>query len=184
MLLLACLFCSIIGASNAWFVVSDPNRIEINVLIEDLKLSLYQNSVASANKIDTLDKSSYVTLAGPIEPDVKENLTLILKNEDASGGSRYVRFKFDVMVSGTTTALSGVTISGFDETSNDANKFSKVDDYYYYTGTGSTPTAMVKNAQATMLTGFTIPYSSMKDLKHSESLKIVLTIETSANGSF
>ncbi len=184
MMLLTCLFFSVIGASKAWFVVSDPNRIEINVLIEDLQLSLYQNSIAPANKIDTLSKNSYITLSGPIESDVSESLTLILKNEDASGGSRYVRFKFEVMVSGTDTALSGVTISGSDETKNDANIFSYINNYYYYTGTDSIPTSMDSNDQATMLTGFTIPYSSMKNLKHSESLKIVLTIETSATSSF
>ena len=184
MIILTCLFLSAIGSANSWFVLSNPNRIQMEILIEDLRLSVYQNSVAASNKIDPLNKNSFISLSGPIDPDKTEELTMIIKNEDVSGGSRFVRFKFEVMVSGTTTPLSGVTISGFDETSNDSNKFSEINGYYYYTGTGNIPIAMVQNAQATMFTGFKIPYSSMKDLKHSESLKIVLTIETSTSSTF
>lgn len=181
-LLLTCLFISIISSSNAWFVISDPNRIQMDVLIEDVKFTVYQNSVSEANKINPLNKESYVTIDGIVEPDIEKELTLILKNEDQSGGSRYVRFKFEVMVSGTTTALSGVSITGYDETTIETNKFTKIGDYYYYCGTGNYMIPMEQDDQATMLTGFTVPYSAMKDLTHSESLKIVLTIETSDEG--
>jgi len=177
MIILTCLFLSAIGSANSWFVVSNPNRIQMEIMIEDLRLSVYQNSVAQSNKIDPLNKNSFISLSGPIEPDKTEELTIIIKNEDVSGGSRYVRFKFEVMVSGTTTPLSGVTISG-------ENGFSSINEYYYYTGSDSIPQEMQQNNQATMLTGFKIPYSSMKDLKHSESLKIVLTIETSTSSTF
>ena len=184
MLLLTCLFISIISSSGAWFVISDPNRIQIEVLIEDLKLTVYQNSVSESNKINPLNKNSYITLNGVIRPDEEKGLTLILKNDDQSGGYRYVRFKLDVVVSGTTTPLSGVTLGGYDEIAIDSNKFSKNEGYYYYCGTGGFMVPMQQNDQATMLTGFTIPYSAMRNLTHSESLKIVLTIETSEDGLF
>ena len=170
--ILLCLLLGVVNPVNAWFTDAHKNGVKIVVDIGDLKLKLYQNSKSTANEIftneDNLANSTtqYVTLSGEIKPDTNVGLTLILSNEDQGSASMFVRYKFELYRrTQTTDVLLTTNLSGFTAQSGSQKgfKLNTTDGYYYYKNTTGENALFEKNATATIMTGFTVPYSAFVD---------------------
>ena len=95
-----------------------------------------------------------------------EPLTLILSNEDQGSASMYVRYKFELYKrTQTTDVLLTTTLAGYTAQSSSQKgfKLNTTDGYYYYKDTAGANTLFEKNATATMMTSFTVPYSAFVD---------------------
>ena len=170
--ILLCLLLGVVNPVNAWFTDSHKNGVKIVVDIGDLKLKVYQNSKATANEIFTNEDNvanetnQYVTLSGEIKPDTAVGLTLILSNEDQGSASMYVRYKFELYRrTQTTDVLLTTNLAGFtaQSTTQKGFKLNTTDGYYYYKDTTGANALFEKNATATMMTSFTVPYSAFVD---------------------
>ena len=192
--LLICLFCTIVGSTNSWFMMSSYSPgIQVQIDIRQLQLKVYQGSVSSENEITVLSEADdNIVLSGKIVPGVAKNLTLILKNEDTSSNSLYVRFKFELFAisvdenGDATTTIVPCTLSGFTAPAGANNGFVLSGGYYYYQNSSGNNVKFTSNSQATMLTSFTVPVSSFASsgLNGNETLKIVLTVEGAVSTSF
>lgn len=188
--ILACLLFAFMGVTNSWFTQGENKKINLIINISNIKIVVYQQEETEKRKIvpydDKTGDPSYVNL-GNIEilPDQNYNLTLTIKNEDTGASSVYLKYKLQFYISGyeTDTPLD-VNITGFDTPSSTKAGFvyNSADGYYYYRGTDGTNQKFASNTEATIITNFSIPYSSFVDenlnpVYNGEIIKLVLTVE-------
>ena len=195
-----------VNGTNAWFTAKHNNGVQIEVDVGNLKLKVYQNTIADANEIysnalnETYETDNvgttnpkYVTLGGEIVPGEPIDLVLILANKDAGSTSMFVKFKFELYVRGVDgdTLLNNVSIAGYDEPTETAGGFVKnANGYYYYQDNAGNNKLLNRTEDAVMLKAFTVPVDCfMNDdgtmvYTNSESVYIKLTVDASVNSTF
>ena len=192
------LFVSSVSFVNAWFITSHNKGIQIVINLSDMNLSLYQKfgnveTLLNTNKENVgAETPSYITLSNnEIVPDVENELNLILENSDAGSGI-YLRYSLKLIAQGvefdqqSQRYVKKETIIPIELNLGDG--IVENNDYYYYgivdeNGNLTDSTFFEKvgdtAARLTLLTGFTVPYSSFKQMEGSETLKLVLSVEGS-----
>ena len=203
--ILICVFLTCVGGTNSWFT-SHVNNVEILVDIGDLKLSVYQdiNSVKTklitnqeeAEKYDG-PKSNYVVLNKSIAPDEEIDLILTLSNEDAGTSSMYIRYKLEVYSRGVDgDTLLDVNLNGYTEPSTEGQGqagfvYDQASGWYYYKDKNSTSNALfAKDATASLMTSFTIPYSNFVEtdgdriITNSDTVYLKLIVDASVFQNF
>ena len=205
-IILICLFMGAINETNAWFTAKHNNGVQIQVDVGNLKLKVYQNSVANANEIysnalnntyetDNLGTTNpkHVTLSDEIIPGDPVDLVLILANKDAGSTSMFVKFKFEVYVRGVNgdTLLNNISIDGYDEPTETAGGFVKnPNGYYYYQDNAGNNILLNRTDDVVVMKTFTVPLDCfIKDdgtmvYTNSESVYIKLTVDASTNFTF
>lgn len=198
LVILMSLLLIVVNPVNAWFTDAKQNGIAIEVELGNLNLKLYQNSIADANEILTnadngkATTKKYIALNQEIVPDVEVPLNLILANKDQGSASMYVRYKFALYQRGVSQDKEITTeIIGFTAKTDEAGGFVKNDDgFYYYQDKTGANTLFIKNASATLLTHFVVPYSQFMDangnilIKNSETIYIKLIVQASVYQNF
>ena len=175
-IVLMSLFLSVVGFSNSWFAVSMDStdtsgiRVELNISSQ-LAWNVYQRTDSTDRK---LGEDSYIELSGEIVPDTEYPVTLVLKEEDLSNNTAYLRYKIDFVTHNGTT-ISPVTINLQENEEN----LVKDDDGYYYYRSNSANAELPKGAELILMESFSIPLETFDSLQNSESIKIVLTVEAS-----
>lgn len=199
LVILMCLLLGVVAPANAWFTDNDMQGVKIVVEVGDLKVKLYQNSIADANEISTNiantenNTNKYISLSTEIKPDVPVDLVLWLANKDLGSTAMFVRYKFQIFVrpAGVDTEIDGVTISGYDAPSGSTNGFvDGQDGYYYYKNSSGSNVLFAQNAQAKIMQKFTVPFSAFIDSDgdmintNSETIYLKLTVEASVSSNF
>lgn len=207
LVILVCLLLTIVTPVNSWFGDYSNNGVIVSVDIGDLKLKLYQNSVADANEVysnnvnnDYISDNSnqtqpkYLVLNGEIVAGEPVDLMLILANRDLGSASMYVRFKFEIYVRGASgdTKINGVTLIGYDVPNATVNGF--VEDistgYYYYKNSSGENALLGKGQSTTLMKKFQIPLSCFVGddgtmiYSNCESVYFKLVIDASVNKNF
>ena len=193
-IILICVFMGVVGKTNSWFTAKHQDGVQIEVVIGNLLLKIYQitgtngeNSreiYSDQKNAELKTDTQYVELSGEIKPDTDITLNLKLANEDQGATSMYVKFKFEVFKRGTLSDENlYATIKGFDAPTQNTKGFVKNGDYYYYQNTSGN-VQMEKNETAIMMQSFSIPYSSFLDdngdiANGSDTIYIKLTVDTS-----
>ena len=185
--LLVALLCSI-NITGAWFSSGDGLKVECTVTIGKFNLQLWQNEVNTGTRVysSTENATSYLDLSNAgankiILPDTSYGLTLKLYNADKGTSSFKLRYKINFIVCGKTsdTTLNNVTITGVD------SSFTKSGDWYYYGSSSTSLNEFKYQTSATLITGFSIPYSEFyaKGL-NGENLKVELIVDCTSNSTF
>ena len=208
LIILVCLSLGVLGSTNAWFTDTFKQGVQIEIVVANLNLRVYQkegttereiNTIAENTKVETDNDNStnpqYVSVSGEFEPDVPVGLQLILKNEDIGSASMYVRFKLQMFKRGVSSdvevpievggngILEGYT-KGFMKVAGDSSG------YYYYQDSTKTNVTFDTGETAIMMQNFTVPYTSFIDsagnmlITGSDTVYLKLTVEASINNDF
>lgn len=187
MILLICLFMSLINNSNSWFTQKNTSKLKFDIVVSDLNASIEQ--VVGAETI-TLSAENYINFSGKIYPDVQNSLNVQIRNKDAGTPILYLRYKLELYaVSGNGDKKIPINVAKTAPTSS-KNGFNSVNvggqEYFVYQNVSGTNVKLDSAVDesgfvAQMFEGFTIPMASFLEsaLLGGETLKLVLTIETS-----
>ena len=178
---------------NSWFTQSHNDGVEIYVELSDIMLNVYQKIGSQNTLLTPINEevdASHVILAGAIIPDEQNSLELVLGNDNKGSSPVYVKFSFELYARGIDSdKLIATTISGYTaQTSSSAGFRYSTDGYYYYADATGKAAKLAANSTIDLMSGFEVGYDSLYvnggllDLA-SESLYIVLTIDSSINGS-
>ena len=175
MILLASLLLLYFNTSGAWFT-SQGNLIISTININSRKLTVHQNSVSNP----ALSETNNINFSGKIMPGDTNNLTLILKNDDAGTDDFYIRYKFETFIAGTNVKVNS-TILGNGSSFKNING----DGWYYYTGATNAAALFKTKGNYNLLTGFSISLEGILDHYNSDTVTIKLTLEgASSVGAF
>ena len=197
--ILVSLLLSCVGITNAWFTSEKQNGVKIIVSVGAFQLNLYQDIDGEDTKIltnkdnETSTSPQYVDIGDKILPDTPIELDLTLINEDSGSAAMYVRYKFEVYARGVNSdMLIPCTIAGFTQQTETQVGFDldESNGYYYYKDTDGTNKLFTKGTSQTLMTTFTIPYSSFINsngslkLINSDTIHIKVIIDASSSQTF
>lgn len=207
LVILMTLLLSAITTANAWFSEMHKDKILINVSIKHINFQLFQITKNGSEDVkteiftnlgneefdsdtDATTKSQYIMLDGKISHDQPVGLHLVLENNNKGQSAMYMKFKFELFLRGIDEdELVSTTIDGFTEATATTQGFVKDENgYYYYKESsleGASNAMFGQSASTTLMTSFTVPYSSFVDndgnllITNSDTIYIQLTIEAS-----